>query len=232
MNFRVLSFLLATLAIIPSVYAYPLRVLAWDDAIAARKLGILHSKGTEELTDLDPFRRTKTIEVSPGKDTSAFIQCLDRKSADGKPLVSPIKIAAGMNRPLLVILPDDKSPIGFRLIALEDDLASFSWGSIRLVNVTGKKLVFKADKSLTALPAAWLPVQVNPGGTDRNIQVQLFHHDQPKPPIYASVWEQRNYYRNLVFLMPGSDPSISSIECKFINEDRRVAEAEEKTKSN
>lgn len=226
MKFRLFPLLVLILAVIPSASAYPLRVLAWDDTVAARKLAISHSKGTEELTNLDSFKRSKTFQVTPGEGSSAFIQCLDRNSPDGKPVVSEIKLTEGVKKPLLLLLPDAKSPSGLRLMALEDDLAGFNWGSIRLVNATGKKLVFKSEKRLTEVPATWTPVQVSPGGGDRNIQVQVFLHDQPDPALYSSVWEQRAYYRNLVFIMPGQDARIGAIECKFVNEDRRVQEAE------
>ncbi len=227
MNICLLPLIVSALCVIPSLNAYPLRVLAWDDTISARKLAISHSKGTDELLDLDSFKRSKTYQVSPGEGASASIQCLDRKAPDGKPLDTEIKIPAGINKPLLIIMPDVKAPSGIRLMALEDDLAGFNWGSIRLVNATGKKLVFKWEKSMMEVPATWTPVDAAPGGSDRNIQVQVFLRDPPSPLLYSSVWEQRGFYRKLVFIVPGADPRLPSIECKFINEDRRVAAAEE-----
>lgn len=227
MKFSPLPVVALMLAVTPSLNAYPLRVLPWDDSIAARKLAISHSKGTDELTHLDSFKRSKMFQVTPSEGTSAFIECLDRKTADGKPLTSPIKIAEGIEKPLLILLPDAAAPSGLRLMALEDNLAGFNWGSIRLVNATGKKLVFKCEKNLVPIPANWTPVQVSPGGADRNIQVQVYLQDPPHQLVYSAVWEQRGFYRNLVFIMPGQDARLGSVECKFVNEDRRVLAAED-----
>lgn len=77
-----------------------------------------------------------------------------------------------------------------------------------------------------AIPAAWTPIQVKPGGADRNMQVQLFLHDQPNPPLYSAVWEHRDTYRNLVFIVPNEDPRLGPVAFKFLTEDRRVLELE------
>lgn len=225
MNSRLLVVAIV-LGSLSSLSAYPLRVLAWDEVIAARKLAIVHSKGNEALTDLHPFQRSKVFQITVAEGTPAVIQALDKTDPEGKPAVAEIKIPEGMNKPLLILLPDPKAPSGLRLLALEDDLTGFKWGSIRLVNATGKKLVFKWEKSLMAVPAAWTPIQVVPGGADRNMQIQLFLHDQPDPPLYSAVWEHRETYRNLVFIMPAEDPRLGPVAFKFINEDRRVLEVE------
>lgn len=206
--------------------AAPLRVLAWDDGIAARKLAISHSKGTEELVGLHPDQRSKVFQVTPSEGAPAVIKALDKTNAEGKPATSEIKIAPEIKKPLLILLPDAKAATGLRLIVLDDDLAGFNWGSIRLVNATGKQLVFKWEKSLMAIPASWTPIQVKPGGADRNMEVQLFLHDQPDPPLYSAVWEHRDTYRNLVFIVPNDDPRLGPVAFKFLTEDRRVVELE------
>lgn len=221
-----LLFAAAVLGTIISIRASPLQVLAWDEAVAQRKLAISHSKGTEPLMDLHPFQRSKVFQVTPSKEAPAFILALDQKDAEGNPAKVDIVIPEGIQKPLLILLPDKKAPSGLRPIILDDDLAGFSWGSIRLVNATGKKLVFKWEKKLMALPETWTPTQVSPGGENRNMQVQLFLHDTPDPPLYSSVWEHRSHYRNLIFIMPGDDPRLGPVTFKYITEDRRVAEAE------
>jgi hypothetical protein len=226
MNRRPLLCAFFFLASVLSLGAVPLRVLAWNDEIAARKLAISHAKGTEELVGLHPSQRSKVYQVPPGEGAPAVIVALDRKDAEGKPSTSAIKITEGVRKPLLILLPDTKAASGLRLLVLDDDLAGFSWGSIRLVNTTGKPLVFKWDKSLMVVPGAWKPVEVKPGGADRNMQVQLFFHDQADSPVYSAVWEHRDTYRNLVFIVPNEDPRLGAVAFKFLTEDRRVLELE------
>ena len=226
MNLRLLLCAIPVLASVPSLKAVPLKVLAWNDEVAARELAISHSKGTEELRDLHPSQRSKVYQVVPGEGATAVLVALDRKDAEGKPATSEIKITGGVRKPLLILLPDTKAASGLRLLVMDDDLAGFNWGSIRLINTTGKPLVFKWDKNLMAIPAGWKPVQVKPGGADRNMQVQLFRRDQADPPLYASVWEHRDTYRNLVFIVPNEDPRLGAVAFKFLVEDRRVVESE------
>lgn len=226
MNRRPLLSAVLFLASVLSLNAVPLRVLAWDDAIAARKLAISHSQGIEELGDLHPSQRSRVYQAPSGEGAPAVIAALDRQDAEGKPFTCPIKIPEGVSKPLLILLPDAKAASGLCLLVLDDDLAGFDWGSIRLVNATGRQLVFKWDESVEVIPPGWNPVQVKPGGADRNMQVQLFLHDRPASPLYAAVWEHRKSYRNLVFILPHTDPRLGAVSFKFIIEDLRVLELE------
>lgn len=229
MNFRWLLRAVAALATASSLSAYPLRVLAWDERVAARKLAISVSKGTEELTGLHPFQRSKVFEVASGEEQPAAILALDKEDAEGKPVPTEIRIPKEIKTPLLILLPDAKAASGLRLLVLEDALEVFNWGCIRLVNATGKRLVFKWEEKLMGIPAEWTPTQVKPGGADRNMQVQLFLRDQPNPPLYSAVWEQRDFYRTLVFIVPGEDPRLGPVTFKFLTEDRRVVETDNAT---
>jgi len=225
MNSRLL-FAAVVLSTVLSTAAYPLRVLAWNDQVAARKLAISYSKGTEEFDDLHPFQRSRVFEINSTKEAPAVIQDLDKKDDKGKPIGAPILIPEGIKKPLLILLPDAKAPCGLRLLTLEDDLVGFSWGSMRMINATGKKLVFKWEEKNISLPATWTPAQVLPSGDDRNIEVQLFLEDQPDTPVYSAVWEHRSHYRKLIFIMPNDDPRVGPIALKFITEDRRAVDAE------
>ncbi len=135
-----------------------------------------------------------------------------------------------MKSPLILLLPDEKSPTGLRLLAIEDNASDFKWGSTRLINATGKKLVFKWEKKLVAIPSSWTPTDVNPGGENRNMGVELFLPEQPDPPLYSAVWEQREEFRNLVFLLPSTDPRLGPVTFKTITEDQRAILADEAEK--
>jgi len=58
-----------------SLHAMPLRVLAWDDNVAARQLAIGSGKDAKEIKDLHPLSRSATFNVS--SDTPPMLQALD-----------------------------------------------------------------------------------------------------------------------------------------------------------
>lgn len=215
---------LAGLFLTPSLLAVPIRVLAWDREVADRKLAIVQGKGPETIQAMHPSRRTGTYQVTGGEQT-LVIQALDRPLVDEKPAASEIRIPVGLKRPLLLLLPDTKSPTGLRLVLLEDDASAFPWGSIRFINACGKKLAFVMDKKVVPIPPSWDPIQTDPGSSARNLDVQIFFYDKPERPVYSSVWEYHPEERVLVFLIPGEDPRLGPVAMKMISEDRRLLAA-------
>lgn len=204
-----------------TLQAIPVRVLAWDSQIAGMSLAIGDAKGSKPIEGMHPSKRTDVYQVATG-DTPPFIELLDRKAPDGKPLKEPIKITAGIKRPLVIILPDEKAVTGLRLFVIEDDSGNFGWGSTSFINATGRQIVFVHEKKVLAIPASWDPVLANPGGVDRNMEVGLFFRDQPKRPFYSGVWEQTSNLRMLVILVPGTDPRLGPVSLKMIPEDKRL----------
>jgi len=219
-----IAMLFPLIACLNQVGAIPIRVLAWDEDVAARKLSISSAKGVAEIVDMHPFSRTPPIQVTAG-DSAPMLLAMDKLDADGKPAASPITLPPGMKSPLLLLLPDEKSPTGVRQLAIEDNAADFKWGTIRLINATGKKLVFKWDKKLAAVPATWTPTDVNPGGSSRRMGIELFLAEQPDPPLYSAVWEHREEFRKLVFVVPSEDARLGPVDFKTITEDKRVIQA-------
>ena len=221
---RLCAVTFTTLLLCQALQALPLRVLAWDDAIAARKLAITDSKGLVTIEAMHPSKRTKIYHVTAG-DKPIWIQALDKTDKDGKPAVSEIRIPPGTKLALLLLLPDAKATTGLRLLVLDDDAANFAWGSFRFINACGKKLAIVFEKKGTPLPASWTPVAVNPGGDNRNMEVELFFFEQPAVPVYTAVWEQQQDVRTLIFIVPGEDPRQGPVAMKMITEDRRVKDA-------
>jgi len=205
--------------------AIPVRVLAWNDEIAARKLAIADAKGSVPIEGMHPAQRTREYQVTTDEKTMT-IQALDSLDKDGKPTASPIMIPPGTKQPLLLLLPDVKAATGLRLLVLEDDAADFPWGGIRLINASGQKLAFVHEKKATPLPVSWNPVLVNPGGENRNMGVRFFIYDYPQRPIYSSAWQQQQDARILVFIVPGTDARFGPVALKMITENRRVNETE------
>jgi hypothetical protein len=220
-----IRFLLVALLFSQPLFAIPVRILAWDQQVAGRKLAVVQGKGPEIIDAMHPARRTAAYQATGG-EKPLVIQALDTPAVDGKPAASEILIPAALKRPLLLLMPDAKSATGLRLLLLEDDPSGFPWGSIRFINACGKKLAFVQDKKPVALPPSWDPVQVEPGGDSRNLDVQLYFYDKPDRPVYSSVWMFNADERALV------DPRLGPVAMKIIGEDRRLlaamAEAEKK----
>lgn len=208
-----------------NLLAAPVRFLAWNDEIAARKIGFQSAKGNIPIQNLHPNKRTDPMDGGSG-EVPVQLVALDRAPTDGKPVAVEIKMPAGLKSPLVLILPDPKNPTGLRPFVIEEASANFGWGKIRFVNATGKALLVKQDKSITALPETWTPVDVDPGGSARNIAVQLAAKDDLKTVIYSAVWEHDPDVRKLVFILPGKEGSIGGVEFKIIPENKRIVAAE------
>lgn len=155
-----------------------------------------------------------------------MLLAVDRPDEAGNPAANMISIPAGIKSPLLIILPDEKSTTGVRPLVIEDDTSGFQWGTIRFINATGKELVFKWDKNLVAIPATWKPTDVSPGGSSRRMGVELFLREKPDRALYSAVWQHREEFRKLIFIVPSEDARLGSITFKTISEDSRVIAAD------
>lgn len=221
--------LVLTLSMFPG-FGLPVRVLAWDDPVAARDLALFHPKGTQKLEELHPFQRTEAFEVTTGGEKPPAIMAMDKLDPEGVPTSVPIDFSSAGTRALLLLLPDPKNPTGIRPLAIPDDVSNFPWGTIRVVNTTGRELVFTWEKKIAPLPARWTPVDVKPGGATRNMEVKVFLREDPATAIYSAVWEHRAEFRSLIFISASTDRSKGPVEFKFINEDRRVVDLDAETK--
>lgn len=220
----ILPLLLGLLSFHSSLAAAPIRFLPWDDVTATRKVGLQSAKGVTEITDLHPDRRTAPVDGTAG-ETPLQLVALDRTSPDGKPVMVELKSITGMQAPLVLILPDPKHPTGLRPFVIEDNTSSFGWGTIRFINATGKALLIRQDQVVKALPEAWTPVDVDPGGAARNMSVQMVARDNLKAILYSAVWEHSPDVRKLVFVLPGADVRTGAVDFKVIPEDRRIIAA-------
>ena len=207
-----------------SLAAAPFRFLAWDDAMATRKLGVKSGEEVIEVKDLHSLKRTKPVNVNGEKPPQ--LVALDRLDAQGKPAAVEIKMPADMQSPLVLVIPDPNHPTGIRPFAIEDNTARFKWGSIRVLNATGKAVMMKVDKAVAELPPAWTPVDIDPGGAVRNVPVLAALKDKPTEFLYSAVWEHDPNVRELVIIVPGLNARTGVLEYKVIPENRKVVEAE------
>jgi hypothetical protein len=215
--------LLGILACHGSLVAATIRFLPWDHKVAARQIAFQHGEEVEKLT-LHPDQRSGPINSTVGEKLLQLV-ALDRTSQDGKPTSFAIKIPAGIQAPLVLILPDAKHPTGLRSFVIEDASANFAWGTMRFVNATGKTLLVRHDKTIKELPDTWTPVDIAPGGDARNAGVQVAAHDDTKTILYSAVWKHDPNIRKLIFVVPGADVRTGVVAFKIVPEDRRVLAA-------
>lgn len=208
------------LTILTPLGATPVRFLPWDDAIAARKISFSDGKDAVELQDLHPHKRSKTINWTAGEVPPVLV-ATDRTSADGKPVTAPLKLSADLKSPLVLILPDAAHPSGLRCFVIEESTAGFGWGTLRFINATDKELLVRHDKEIKTLPETWKAVDINPGGSMRNIGIQMAARSDLKAILYSAVWEYEPDVRKLIIVVPGTDAQTGAVNLKIVPEDRR-----------
>jgi hypothetical protein len=216
--------LLVFSAVIAPLCAAPLRFLPWDDVTAARPFSLKAGEQVIELKNLHHLKRSDAVNA--GVEPAPLLLALDRKNAEGNPEGIPIKVPAGVENPLVLIIPDPKHPSGVRPFVIEDNTGRFKWGTIRMLNATGKPLMMKVDKVVAELPPAWTPVDIDPGGPMRNLGIQSAYKESPAKIAYSAVWEHDPDVRELVIVLPIQSGGAAALDFKIIPENRKVMEAE------
>ena len=217
-------FSLALLASTGLLEAVPYRFLPFDQPMANRQFALKRGNDVVELKNLHHLKRSDAVNV-PGEAPPMLI-ALDRKDPEGKPVGIEVKLPAGVTSPLVLILPDPRHPTGVKPFVIEDDASRFKWGTIRMLNATGKPVMTKVDTKVTELPPSWTPVEIDPGGAMRNMGIQAAYKTNPAKILYSSVWEHDPDVRELVIVIPGLDARLGEMEFKVIPENRKVVEAE------
>ena len=196
------------------------RVLAWDDEVAARKLSLITGASMSPITNMHPLKRTEAFRLKG--EGGLIVRALDKQpAADGKPIDLKCTMAADLKRPLLLLLPDAAHPTGLRGLVIEDDPAGFAWGSYRFINTTPKELVVQFEDKAIRIAAGWKPVNFTMAGEPRGFGVRVALAEAIAQPLYSAVWEYDSNIRTLVFMVPGADPRMSPVAFKAIPEDNR-----------
>lgn len=216
--------LLAVLSWAIPLSAAPLvRVLAWDESVAARQLAFVSAGAAIEITGMHPLKRTEPVKTKGGGPFA--VRALDKEPGpDGKPLDITCRIPATMLHPLLVLLPDESHPTGIRPLIVDDNPLGFRWGSYRFLNATPKELFVQLENKAIRAPAGWKPVDVRLGGDSRGFGARIALAADFKQPLYTAVWEYNPDVRILCFIVPGTDPRLGPVVFKAIPEDRRSLE--------
>ena len=228
MSFRApLAVLFAALLSSP-LLAGPARFLPWDEAMAGRKLAVTNGKGEAvDITDLHPLKRSRPIAIAGTPEAPPMLVAKDKVDANGKAAMIEIRIPAECQSPLVLIVPDPKHPTGVKPFVVEDNTARFPWGSIRHINATGKELITKVDKKVVTLPPKWDPVDVDPGGAQRNVGVETALKAQQAQVLYSSLWDYDPDIRRLVIILPGTDARLGALDYKIIPENRKAVALDE-----
>jgi hypothetical protein len=211
--------------------AVPLRFIPWDDAVAARKIGLQNASGLTELKHLHPHKRSDSTEVSSTKESPLRLVALDRLDPEGRPITLELKLNPEFKSPLILLLPDPKHASGLRTFVIEDNSDNFNWGSLRFINATGKELLVRQDKTVKSLPNKWTPVDFKPGGEMRNMAMQVAAREDLNAILFSGVWEHNPDMRKLIFVIPGTDVRTGPVAFKIIPEDRRALALEASIKS-
>lgn len=207
------------------------RILAWDDSVAARSLAWIQGEKETEVSGLHPLRRSKAYPRS-SKDVPVVIRALDKPAVDGgKAPEMTCVVNPSFLRPLLILLPDPVAPSGLRGLVIEEDRSSFGWGAMRFVNTSGQDVIVQVEQDATRVPAGWKPVDMNPGGVSRNIGIRIALAEAIETPAYTSVWDHRDDSRVLIFVLRGGDSRLGSLAVKAIPEMKGAEEEISVTKS-
>lgn len=222
--------LLILLCILTPLSAAPPRVLAWDDAVAARKLALVRGKEVVELEGLHPSKRSEPLKL--GGEGPLMLRALDRTSDEGTPAQRECPSADNLDHPLLLVMPDEDHPTGLRIVALNDDPQGFRWGTYRFLNATPKPLALRLENKSVRLPSGWKPTDLRLTGETRGIGAMIAALESLKRPLYSAVWEHDPDVRTLCFIVPGTDPRLGPIEIKAVPQERATfaLEAEEARK--
>jgi hypothetical protein len=205
--------------------AVAVRVLAWDEQIAARKLSLVNGEGLVPILNMHPQKRTDLIRLKG--EGGVIVRDADKGNGpDGKPVELRCVVAAELKHPLLLLLPDEKHPIGLRGMVIDDGTDGFGWGSYRFFNTTPKEMVVQFEQKAVRVPGGWKPVTFNPGGEPRGFGVRVALSESIEQPLYSAVWEFDPNVRTVVFMVPGSDPRLSPVAFKAIPEDKVAVAAD------
>ncbi len=221
-----LRLLLTLLFLSGTSHALTVRFLAWDDAVATRKV-VAASVGSagQEIRNLHPLKRSDPVSMTP-VEGALILQTPDRASEGDKPAEMTVSLPSSIKQPLVILMPDPRAPTGLRGFALNDSPEGFAWGSYRMINATPKPLNLAFGKKRLRLPTGWKVVDIDTDG-EGSQSIWMSTADQPDKPLYTNVWETSPHIRRLVFIVPGTDARLGPLGLKIIPEDRRTVAAEE-----
>ena len=217
----ILNTVIAFAGFCSSLAAIDIRFIPLNGEIASRMMGIRDDKELLPLKGLEAMKRSDPLSCVIGEQGLQLV-ALDREGNDGKPASVTIGIPSTLKSPLVVILPDTEYPSGLRTIAIEDSDDAFQWGTLLFINTSGGPLMIQIDKEKKNLPGDNTPVVIHPGGTTRNMGVQIFKEEAADEVLYSAVWEHDPDFRKMIVIVPPKNAKASAFDLVIIPQDRRV----------
>jgi hypothetical protein len=213
--------ILAFAGLCASLAAVEVRFVPLNSEIASRMMGVRDDKTLLTLKGLDAMKRSEPLSCAIGESPLQLV-ALDREDVEGKPASAAIVLAPGLKSPLVLILPDAEHASGLRTIAIEDHDESFQWGGLIFINTCNGPLMIQIDKEKKSLPEDQSPVMIHPGGTKRNMGVQITREEKPDEALYSAVWEHDPDFRKMIVIVPPKNEKASAFDLVIIPQDRRV----------
>jgi len=203
-----------------------IRFLAWDDEMARRSLLVVSGEQAYPVLELHPLQRSRTVTLvnDPENEFPVFLVDSADSSPDaenqneGLPRI-PLLISPEIDQPLVVLLPDESSPLGLRPLVLEDSREGFDWGSFRILNTTPSPLVFLTPDRRLELPPNWRPVDLRLNGNDNKpVVIGIEDPERGMLSIYSSIWMPSPESRRLVLILPSTDQRLGYLNLRIITE--------------
>lgn len=205
----------------PPGNALDLKFIPWDNTIAKGEFSIQSEKKEITIDYLHPAVRSAGYQVPHGSSSLA-LTAKGKLNPNGTPASVPLKIEKENQHPLVILIPDKKSPIGVRPIVLNDNPAHFKWGTYQVINTTNTDFILICDKRPTKIPGKWQPVFASPSGDSRNISIAFFLPERRDKPFYSSVWQHSKNLRQIVLIADSTNTNDGPASFKFILEDKRL----------
>ncbi|MGJ8656441.1 MAG: hypothetical protein ACSHX6_08315 [Akkermansiaceae bacterium] len=223
---KLLITLTLTLLTSISLHAQTIRVLAWDQNIAKRKLSIAHEQKSQPIKGMHHLARSKAITL-PAESQKLRVVSKDRLAKDGKPLSIALTIPEAIQQPLLIILPDEEAPIGIKTMVVDDSTKTFTWGTLLFINSTEENLNFKYEEKNEPIPNDLKPTLINPGGKTRNMGVSITSQENPdNSTLYTAIWKQNKDLRQLIIILPAINETSARLNLKFITQNKAAVTIE------
>ena len=126
---------------------------------------------------------------------------------DAYTAVGSVNISGKGHIPLLLFLPDTTTPLGLRVLALNDDAESVPAGTFRFLNLTTQPLIVSVNKSpYTIAPAADILLPALAENGDATVAIGVNYQGKTRL-LFTDIWGTSTRTRTLVllYISPGND---------------------------
>ena len=132
-------------------------------------------------------------------------------------LVRQLCISSKGHIPLLLFLPDTTTPLGLRVLALNDDAESVPAGSYRYLNLTPRTLIVSVNKSpYTIAPTADILLPAIAENGDATVAIGVNYEGKTRL-LFSDIWGTSTRTRTLVLIYISSGPTSGFTVSRIID---------------